>query len=191
MDTAVSWDFTGLRGLAVYLADQIAAHRRPGITAADGFEAGLHKVMEEAGELAGAHSRLRGTSRRAGTVADVENELADVYLSAAVYAVQAGVTAAVLPESGYPVFPPPDRQSGNEALTRLGADTGKLCQVHGQLPAGNAAVAAAVTRILRDAHEYAHSTGIDLHEAVARKVSDILARGWHEEDPAASQTGTR
>jgi NTP pyrophosphatase (non-canonical NTP hydrolase) len=85
----------GFPETAAGLLEQLRAHRRPGVTEAAAFDASLVKVIEETGELAGAHSRLAGTSRRQGSAAEVAAELADVYLSAAVCAVHAGVPDAL------------------------------------------------------------------------------------------------
>jgi NTP pyrophosphatase (non-canonical NTP hydrolase) len=48
-------------------------------------------VAEEAGELVGAYRRWAGKARRKGSFRDVEDEVADVLLTTAVFAVRAGV----------------------------------------------------------------------------------------------------
>lgn len=51
----------------------------------------LIALAEETGELSGAWRRWTGRARRAGTRQEVEEELADVFFSAACFAVRAGI----------------------------------------------------------------------------------------------------
>jgi NTP pyrophosphatase (non-canonical NTP hydrolase) len=48
-------------------------------------------VAEEAGELIGAYRRWSGKARRKGSFEDVEQELADVLIVTAVFAVRLGI----------------------------------------------------------------------------------------------------
>ena len=48
-------------------------------------------VAEEAGELVGAYRRWAGKARRTGTLADLEDEVADVLIVTAVFAERAGI----------------------------------------------------------------------------------------------------
>jgi NTP pyrophosphatase (non-canonical NTP hydrolase) len=183
---------TDLEALAAALSRHLEANRRPGVTARMAFDASLLKVIEEAGELAGAHSRFRGTSRRLGTIEDLEGELADVVLSAAVYAVQAGAGAGLhrAHQDPYPAAAGTfTGETADAALIALTCTLYRLAEAHGSLPAppGRASQAclADVARLtgesLAAARAYAACAGIDLDAAVTRKVTRILARGWREE----------
>jgi hypothetical protein len=183
---------TDLEALAAVLGRHLADNRRPGVTAPMAFDASLQKVVEEAGELAGAHSRFRGTSRRLGTIEDLEGELADVVLSAAVYAVQAGAGQGLRSWHRYPLPASPGTFTGdaaNAALLSLTLAVYRLAEAHGTLPApparasraGLAGVARLTGELLTAARGYAAQAGVDLDAAVTRKVTRILARGWREE----------
>lgn len=48
-------------------------------------------VAEEAGELVGAYRRWAGKARRTGTFRELEDEVADLLIVTAIFAVQVGV----------------------------------------------------------------------------------------------------
>jgi NTP pyrophosphatase (non-canonical NTP hydrolase) len=63
---------------------------RPGVEA-DPLTVQALCVVEEAGELAGAYRRWAGLARRHGTLAEVEDETADVLLSTGTFAYRMGI----------------------------------------------------------------------------------------------------
>lgn len=172
---------TDLHALATALDRHLAAWR-PGICSDTAFEASAWKLMEEAGELARAHARQRGTARRAGTAtemkAELEAETADMMLAAAVYAVQAGVSAQDLNSAldqdlillGLTV------DHADIALIKVGTSTGHLLAAHEKLPGSSGQMPAQVTRVIAATLIYAGHTGIDVHAAVAAKALVILGR---------------
>lgn len=63
------------------LAEEIAVHAQQGASDDEWRDAQAMKVVEEAGEFIGAYGRWRGFARRAGTLADVTEELSDVVIA--------------------------------------------------------------------------------------------------------------
>jgi len=190
---------TDLAALAASLSRHLEANRRPEVTARMALDASLLKVIEETGELAGAHSRLRGTSRRLGTIEDLEGELSDVVLSVAVYAVQVGGggglhAAYCHPEPNPGPYLRAGEFTGDQAdreLIRLTCAVYRLAESHhdpSRPQARGRVVAGLAGKSLAAAWTYAAWAGIDLDAAVTRKVARILTRGWREEQASPSAT---
>jgi NTP pyrophosphatase (non-canonical NTP hydrolase) len=78
--------------IARRLQRDLRANRRPGITDANQLDVQALCVAEEAGELVGAYRRWAGKARRTGTLADLEDEVADVLIVTAVFAERAGIS---------------------------------------------------------------------------------------------------
>lgn len=182
---------TDLEALAAELSGHLVANRRPGVTERMAADATLLKVIEETGELAGAHSRLRGTSRRRGTRRELEGETVDVLLSVAVYAVQSGAGETLRgwhPGSGPPGAAPggPGDQTADTAAIALARAVFRLADAHDAPPgAGGAGLPLVVAGALSAVMDYAAAAGIDLNAAVTRKIGEILSRGWREEQDTA------
>jgi NTP pyrophosphatase (non-canonical NTP hydrolase) len=67
------------------------ANRRPAITDANQLDVQALMVAEEAGELVGAYRRWAGKARRTGTMRELEDEVADVLITTAVFARRTGI----------------------------------------------------------------------------------------------------
>jgi NTP pyrophosphatase (non-canonical NTP hydrolase) len=80
-----------LAQIARQLQQDLRANRRPAITDANQLDVQALCVAEEAGELVGAYRRWAGKARRTGTLADLEDEVADVLIVTAVFAERAGI----------------------------------------------------------------------------------------------------
>jgi len=80
-----------LRKIARRLEGDLRAHRRPAITDASQLDVQALCVAEEAGELVGAYRRYAGKARRTGTRRELEDEIADVLITTAVFAERAGI----------------------------------------------------------------------------------------------------
>ena len=80
-----------LRQIARRLQRDLRAHRRPAITDANHLDVQALCVAEEAGELVGAYRRWAGKARRTGTRRELEDEIADVLITTAVFAERAGI----------------------------------------------------------------------------------------------------
>jgi hypothetical protein len=78
------------REIARQLEEDLRANRRPGITDANQLDVQALCVAEEAGKLVGAYRGHAGKARRAGT-RQLEDEVADVLIVAAVFAERAGI----------------------------------------------------------------------------------------------------
>jgi NTP pyrophosphatase (non-canonical NTP hydrolase) len=76
-----------LREIARQLERDLRSNRCPGITDASQLDVQALCVAEKAGELAGAYRRYAGRARRAGTLRELEGEVADVLIVTAVFAV--------------------------------------------------------------------------------------------------------
>jgi len=167
---------TDLYALAAYLTAQLTANRRPDVDDELALDAAMWKVTEEVGELAGAHSRCRGTSRRSAPDSkmpsgEMISEAADVLLSVAVYAVQADLGSGCLALS--------------YELHRLARAAGLLAgghyeTLHCGLQAG--LLPHAVAEVIDRLCDYAIQAGINLRTAVAAKAQQNVTRGWREED---------
>jgi NTP pyrophosphatase (non-canonical NTP hydrolase) len=187
-----SGQLTNLHALASFLNAQLTAHRRAGIDDDLGREASMWKVGEEQGELHGAHSRFRGTSRRPGPYHDLEAEAADVLLAVGVYAVQAGLgpdclaLARLNPDA---VVPGKFFTAADGELHLLAAAAGRMAEAH-YAAAGQASLrrlADAVAEVADRLCDYAVQAGIDLRTAAAAKAQVIVGRGWREEDMTAGE----
>ena len=66
-------------------------NRRPGITDENAMDVQALCVAEEAGEMVGAYRRYTGRARRTGTREELEHEIADVLITAAVLAEMLGI----------------------------------------------------------------------------------------------------
>jgi hypothetical protein len=179
---------TSLTDLAIHL-DALPPNRRPGITVGLAFQASAWKVAEEAGELAGAHSRWRGTSRCLGSLREVAAEVADMVLAAAVYAVQAGVRLVVIDQAlvyellGLRRAIP----SADAALNDLTVAVGHFTEAHAN-DAGERVIGAYVTMVITVARDYAACAGISLDAPIIAKAQAILTRGWREATPPPPAT---
>jgi NTP pyrophosphatase (non-canonical NTP hydrolase) len=80
-----------LQGIAIQLDHDLRANRCPGITDANQLDVQALCVAEEAGELVGAYRRYAGKARLAGTLREVEDEVAYVLIVTAVFAERAGI----------------------------------------------------------------------------------------------------
>lgn len=80
-----------LREIARQLLQDLRANRSPRITDANQLDAQALCVAEEAGELVGAYRRYVGNARRAGTLRELQDEVADVLVVTAVFAERAGI----------------------------------------------------------------------------------------------------
>ena len=80
-----------LREIGRDLRARLYANRRPAITDANQLDVQALCVAEEAGELVGAYRRWAGKARRTGTRRDLEDEIADVLITTAVFAERAGI----------------------------------------------------------------------------------------------------
>jgi NTP pyrophosphatase (non-canonical NTP hydrolase) len=89
--TITTGGLTDLRQIARQLRAELRANRLPGITDANERDVQALCVAEEAGELVGAYRRWAGEARRSGTLQDVEDEIADVILTVAIFAEELGI----------------------------------------------------------------------------------------------------
>ena len=80
-----------LAQIARQLQQDLRANRRPAITDANQLDVQALCVAEEAGELVGAYRRWAGKARRTGTLADLEDEVADVLIVTAMFAERTGI----------------------------------------------------------------------------------------------------
>jgi NTP pyrophosphatase (non-canonical NTP hydrolase) len=80
-----------LREIARALEPELRANRRPAITDVNALDVQALCIAEEAGELVGAYRRWAGKARRTGTLRELEDELADVLITTAVFAHRAGI----------------------------------------------------------------------------------------------------
>jgi len=80
-----------LAQIARHLKRDLRANRRPAITDANQLDVQALCVAEEAGELVGAYRRWAGKARRTGTLADLEDEVADVLIVTAMFAERTGI----------------------------------------------------------------------------------------------------
>ena len=80
-----------LRQIARRLRRDLDANRRPGLSDFNLLDFQALVVAEEAGELVGAYRRWSGRARRTGTLAELQDEVADVLIVTAVFAERAGI----------------------------------------------------------------------------------------------------
>lgn len=80
-----------LKQLALKLQADLALNRKPNITNENALDVQALCIAEEAGELIGAYRRYAGKARRAGTLEDLEHEVADVLIVTAVFVERAGI----------------------------------------------------------------------------------------------------
>jgi NTP pyrophosphatase (non-canonical NTP hydrolase) len=80
-----------LRQIARRLRRDLDANRRPGLADFNLLDFQALGVAEEAGELVGAYRRWSGRARRTGTLAELQDEVADVLIVTAVFAERAGI----------------------------------------------------------------------------------------------------
>lgn len=84
-------DPADLARIARQLDHDLRANHREAITEANMLDVQALCVAEEAGELVGAYRRWAGKARRAGTLRDLEDEIADVLIVTATFAERAGI----------------------------------------------------------------------------------------------------
>lgn len=82
-----------LQEIAGEISNALEENRAPNSSVAKGNILDLQAicVAEEAGELLGAYRRWSGKARRKGSFEDVQQEIADVLIVTAVFAVRLGI----------------------------------------------------------------------------------------------------
>jgi NTP pyrophosphatase (non-canonical NTP hydrolase) len=76
-----------LQALAAKLQRDLAANRRDAMNDDNALDIQALCVAEEAGEVVGAYRRYSGKARRSGTLQEVADEIADVLIVTAIFAV--------------------------------------------------------------------------------------------------------
>jgi NTP pyrophosphatase (non-canonical NTP hydrolase) len=172
----------------------IAAKLREHFPAATERERQVLALAEEAGEFVGAYRRAADMARRTGTWDDVEDELADVAITAYVTAhvLDLDVDDLLAESTGRPIFPAPTGDADTDrrrAALNVSSAVGWFADGY-LLDLNPVALGSALHTVVLAVQHAAHVLGIDLPAAVQSKTARILTRGWRD-TPTSQSSDTR
>lgn len=137
-------------------------------------------LAEEVGEVVGAFRRYTGQARRAGTLDDVAEELADVVITGYVTAHEIGMDLDVygwaLEAPSAVLFLTPERWV-RELYVRTGRFVTNFVD---RCAATSPAVERDLANVVAGAYAVALALNIDLDAAIREKLTVVFTRGWRE-----------